>query len=190
MKHKLLLVLGLLLCHSLTSSSQTLTRAHFRISDTEKGVRFVELIINDTIIIGINSEGHISYIDEDRGTPQDYTSDLEYNDDGNTKTIANQKVEYYDNFDIHDPKGKIKSIGNIMIKYNNAFDIHDKFGTLKSIGDIQIDYNNAFDIHDPEGKVKSIGNVKIAYFNSFDAQQLFGKVKSIKGNSKKVYVTK
>ncbi|WP_449438571.1 hypothetical protein [Pedobacter steynii] len=61
---------------------------------------------------------------------------------------------------------------------------------MKSIGPIQIKYNNVFDIHDPADKVKSIGNVKITYFNAFDAQRLFGKIKSIKGNSKKIYVTK
>ncbi|ATP55915.1 hypothetical protein CPT03_05265 [Pedobacter ginsengisoli] len=212
MKRKLTFLLGLLLCYSLFSKSQTLTSAHFRISDREKGIRSVELNINNTIIIGLNSQGDISYIEEAEGALPDYTSDLEYTDDGGSKLIANQKIEYYDhfddnksgkvkwiggikidyndNFDIHDPKGKIKSIGNIQIKYNNAFDIHDKSGTMKSIGPIQIKYNNVFDIHDPADKVKSIGNVKITYFNAFDAQRLFGKIKSIKGNSKKIYVTK
>lgn len=212
MKRKLLFVIGLLLCHSLISNSQTLTSAHFRISDRENGIRSIELTINNMIIIGLNSNGDISYIDEAEGALPDYTSDLEYSNEGRSKLIANQKVEYYDhfdddksgkikwiggikidyndNFDIHDPKGKIKSIGNIQIKYNNTFDIHDKFGAIKSIGPIQIKYNNAFDIHDPTEKVKSIGNVKITYFNSFDAQRLFGKIKSIKGNSKKIYVTK
>src|SRR5690349_2565020 len=209
MKRKLTFLLGLLLCYSLFSKSQTLTSAHFRISDRETGIRSVELNINNTIIIGLNSHGDISYIEEAEGALSDYSSDLEQNDNGHSKFIANQKIEYYDNFDnsksrkikwignikvdytdnfdIHDPKGKIKSIGNIQIKYNNDFDIHDKFGTIKSIGDIQIKYNNAFDIHDPKEKVKSIGNVKITYFNTFDAQRLFGKIKSIKGNSKKIY---
>ncbi|WP_448634770.1 hypothetical protein [Pedobacter panaciterrae] len=212
MKRKLLFVLGLLLCHSQISSSQTLTSAHFRISDRENGIRSIELTINNMIIIGLNSTGDISYIDEAEGALADYTSNSEYNDNEHSKFIANQKIEYYDrfddeksgkikwiggikidyndNFDIHDPRGKIKSIGNIQIKYNNAFDVHDKSGTIKSIGAIQIKYNNAFDINDPAEKVKSIGNVKITYFNSFDAKRLFGKIKSIKGNSKKIYVTK
>ena len=189
MKRKLLFVLGLLLCHSLISSSQTLTSAHFRISDRENGIRAIELTINNMIIIGLNSNGDISYIDEAEGALPDYTSDLEYSDEKRSKLIANQKVEYYDHFD-DDKSGKIKWIGGIKIDYNDNFDIHDPKGKIKSIGNIQIKYNNAFDINDPAEKVKSIGNVKITYFNSFDAQRLFGKIKSIKGNSKKIYVTK
>ncbi|WP_214227521.1 hypothetical protein [Pedobacter sp. B4-66] len=212
MKSKPILMLGLLLCFSLIAKSQTITSAHFRISDTEKGIRSVELTINNIFTVGLSANGNISYVHEAEGALPDYISDLEYDDDSDLKQVANQKIEYYDhldnsksgkikwigavkidyydNFDLQAPLGKIKSIGNIKFVYNNDYNIHDKFGTLKSIGDIQIAYNNAFDIHDPEDKVKSIGNVKIAYFNSFDAQRLFGKVKSIKGNSKKVYVTK
>ena len=200
------------------TKAQTITAAHFRISDKTQGLRSVELILNSKIIIGLGPEGNIFYVDQVDGNSSDNENengpsyDRFYNTEGNPTSIANQAVTYFDSFDkdkegkiqsignikfdyndrfdIHDIKGRLKSIGNIKITYNNTFDIHDKAGTLKSIGDIDIKYYNSFDIHDPQGKVKSVGKVKVSYYNKFDDEKYFGRIKSIKGNSKRLYITK
>ncbi|MES2829311.1 MAG: hypothetical protein V4687_14210 [Bacteroidota bacterium] len=180
----LLLFLGL----SFISVSQTLNSANFKISDKRKGINFIDLIVNSDILIGISGDGDISYVDAEKDVEYYDGSDKEKA--GKVKAIGNIQIDYYDSYDINDPKGKLKSIGNIKVVYNNSFDIHDKFGTLKSIGAVSVKYYNTFDIHDPEGQVKSIGNVNVTYYNSFDDKELFGRIKSIKGNSKSVYVTK
>jgi len=105
MKHKLALALGLLLCFSLMTKSQTITSVHFRISDTEKGIRSVELNINNTFIIGISANSNISYVHEAEEAHSANASSLEYNDD-DSKLIANQKIEYYDHLD-NSKSGKV-----------------------------------------------------------------------------------
>ncbi|WP_146186633.1 hypothetical protein [Pedobacter sp. HMWF019] len=190
MKTKKALLCALLMCWGLYSQAQTITSARFRISDHAKGIRSIELLLNNTILVGINEEGRIDYTESISGNISDYHAnpDPERNYGQETTTIGNLSVRYYDNFDIHDPKGKLKSIGNIQFKYNNTFDIHEQFGSLKSIGNIQISYYNTFDIHDPQGKVKSIGNVQIKYFNKSDITERFGRIKSIEGNTPAVAV--
>jgi hypothetical protein len=190
MKTKKALLCALLICCGYYTQAQTITSARFRISDRSTGIRSIELILDNTILVGINEEGEIDYTEFVSGKVSDYhaTPDLERNYGLETTIIGNLPVRYYDNFDIHDPKGKLKSIGNIQFKYNNTFDIHEQFGSLKSVGNIQISYYNTFDIHDPQGKVKSIGNVQIKYFNKFDGTDRFGRIKSIEGNTNAISV--
>lgn len=216
--YKHFLVAVLMLSTVSLTEAQTITAAHFRVSDKTQGLRSIELILNSKIIIGLGPEGNIFYVDQvdgnNSGNENDNgpSYDRFYNTEGNPTSIANQTVTYFDSFDkdkegkiksigsikfdyndsfdIHDIKGRLKSIGNIRIAYNNAFDIHDKAGTLKSIGDIDIKYYNAFDINDPKGKVKSVGKVKVNYYNKFDDEPYFGRIKSITGNSKRLYITK
>ncbi|HWW38677.1 hypothetical protein [Pedobacter sp.] len=190
MKTKKALLCALLMCYGFYSQAQTITSARFRISDHSKGIRSIELVLDNTILVGINEEGRIDYTESVSGNVSDYhaSPDLERNYGQEKTIIGNLPVRYYDNFDIHDPKGKLKSIGNIQFKYNNTFDIHEEFGSLKSVGDIQLSYYNTFDIHDPQGKVKSIGNVQIKYFNKFDGTDRFGSIKSIEGNTTAVSV--
>lgn len=188
MYYKQALLLCIFIGGSFISVSQTLNSANFKISDKRKGINSIDLVVNSDILIGISGDGEINYVDTERDV--EYFDGFDKDKAGKIKAIGNVQIDYYDNFDINDPKGKVKSIGNIKIAYNNSFDIHEKYGTLKSVGTINILYYNAFDIHDPEGQVKSIGNVNVVYYNKFDDKELFGRVKSIKGNSKAVYVTK
>lgn len=190
MKTKKALFFALLMCYGFYGQAQTITSARFRISDRSNGIRSIELVLDNTILVGINEEGRIDYTESVSGNVSDYHAHPDYdrNYGQETTTIGNLPVRYYDNFDIHDPKGKLKSIGNIQFKYNNTFDIHEQFGSLKSVGNIQILYYNTFDIHDPQGKVKSIDNVQIKYFNKFDSMERFGRVKSIEGNTTAISV--
>lgn len=176
MKNSLLILTLILVCSF--AKSQTITQARFKISNKTKGFTSIDLVINNSIYIGIEDDGSIAYIESedcDINTP----NDLEKLGIG---------ITFYDSFDIHDIPGKLKSIGGIKVTYYNNFDIHDERGRLKSIGDIQIKYYNTFDIHDPRGKVKSVGNVSITYYNSFDTSYPFGYVKSIEGNTERVKV--
>jgi len=216
--YKHLLVTALMVSIVSLTKAQTITAAHFRVSDKTQGFRSIELILNSKIIIGLGPEGNIFYVDQVDGNNSDNENengpsyDRFYNTEGNPTSIASQAVTYFDGsdkdkegkiqsigsikfdyndrFDVHDIKGRLKSIGNIKVTYNNTFDIHDKAGTLKSIGDIDIKYYNAFDINDPQGKVKSVGKVKVSYYNKLDDEKYFGRIKSITGNSKRLYITK
>lgn len=155
------------------ADAQNITKARFKISGNGEGFRFIELVLDNGIRVGINDCSEIAYIET---VQEEHFSDI-------SPDHPLLPIKYYDQFDIHDPRGKIKSIGNILFKYNNTFDIHDKFGTLKSVGNIPIRYYNTFDIHDPKGKVKSVGEVQISYYNTFDINDRFGDLKSVKGNS-------
>ncbi|MHA4895567.1 hypothetical protein ACXZ1K_12510 [Pedobacter sp. PWIIR3] len=188
MYYRQVILFSLLMALSSISYTQTLNSANFKISDKRKGINSVDLVVNGDILIGISGDGEINYVDTEKDV--EYFDGFDKDKAGKVKSVGNIQIDYYDNFDINDPKGKIKSIGNIKILYNNSFDIQEKYGTLKSIGAITIKYYNAFDIHDPDGQVKSVGNVNVVYYNSFDDKELFGRVKSIKGNSKSVYVSK
>lgn len=214
MKTKHILLITLLLSASSLCKSQSISSADFRISEHRKGITSIELVLDNNLIIGINDEGVISYIDA-----YNENGDIEYGSNfggkeqqgkitsigglkigytdrfdifdaiGTIKSIGNLPVTYYNRFDIHDPIGKIKSIGKIKFSYFNKFDIHNDFGTLKSVDNIQINYYTAFDINDPSGKVKSIGPVNIEYFNKFDIHDPFGKIKSIRGNNRRIHVS-
>lgn len=161
------------------AKAQTITQARFRISNKTKGFTSIDLVINNTIYVGIEDDGSIAYIESE-------------NDDINTPFDLERlglPITFYGTSDIHDIPGKIKSIGNIKFTYYNVFDIHDERGNLKSIGDIEIKYCNTFDIHDPKGKVKSVGPVTIKYYNVFDQSFPFGYVKSIEGNTARIKVS-
>ncbi|MGY4386129.1 hypothetical protein ACVWYN_003179 [Pedobacter sp. UYP24] len=184
---RILIIVSLAAINSL-SYAQTISSANFRISDKRKGINSVDLTLNGDILVGVSGDGEINYVDAEKDV--EYYDSSEKEKAGKIKAIGNIQIDYYDNFDINDPKGKLKSIGNIKFVYNNSFDISEKFGSLKSVGSILIKYYNGFDIHDPNGQVKSIGNVNILFYNAFDDKELFARIKSIKGNSKTVYVTK
>lgn len=172
---KRILLFVIFCCAVAVSHAQTITRARFSLSYRSDNFRFIELELNNRLLVGLNGNGDIIYM-----------TTLDGRDAYNTDSLP--EIAYYDKFDIHDIPGRVKSIGNIKIAYNNVFDVHDVKGTLKSIGDIQVKYYNVFDIHDPKGKVKSVGDVSIVYYNKFDADQLFGKIKSIKGNNQRISV--
>lgn len=117
----------MLLLLAAAAGAQTITHAQFRISNKKKGFRSIDLEINKSILIGINNDGRIDYIESAQG---------------NSYTLRDMErieipIKFYDFSDINDLPGKIKSIGDIAITYNNVFDIHEQRGTLKSIGDIQ-----------------------------------------------------
>lgn len=190
MKQKNTLFALLFVSFGFFSRAQTVTSARFRISEHNKGPVSIELVLDDSILVGINQDGRIDYAESIDGKPTDYhaqplSNQNNWKQNGNIQGFT---VRYYDNFDIHDPKDKLKSIGNIQFKYYNTFDIHDQPGSLKSIGDIKLTYYNTFDIHDPQGKIKSVGNVNIKYFNKFDTGERFGRIKSIEGNTRKLSV--
>lgn len=168
---KKILLVVLLLFAVFTIKAQTITDANFVLAKQGRGIRAIQLVLDDKIEIVITGDGKI----------KDVISFDDYSD-RNLEEMG-YRVEYYSNFDIHDKPGLIKSIGNIVFKYNNSFDIHDVKGTLKSVGDIKITYYNTFDIHDPQGRVKSIGDVQIKYYNKFDINDRFGEIKSITGNT-------
>lgn len=191
MKNKQILLIAFLIGISSICKSQSIVSAKFRISDSKKGIRSIELTLDNNLVIGIDKTGLISYVDDGKDTDKHFETTFEdYNKEGKVHNVGDFKVDYYDQFDINDPMGKIKSIGNILFTYYNKFDIHDEFGALKSVGDIKITNYNVFDINDPKGKVKTIGNVKIEYYNKFDINDPFGKIKSIQGNNNHIYVTK
>ncbi len=219
MNRKSLLLITLLTTISILSKSQSITSASFKISDHEKGIRSIELILDNSLILGLNSKGEIEYIDSNIEKENLYYEDYDatmgtsgqsdekikiyrklkisyYNDfinkgdNGKIKSIEGMSVTYYNDYDMHDPRGAIKSLGNIKFNYYNKFDMFNDFGALKSIGPIAFTYYTTFDMHDPKGKVKSIGKVNIRYFDKFDSAPLFGKIKSIKGNTKSLYVTR
>ena len=220
MNRKSLLLITLLTSISVLTKSQSITTASFKISDREKGIRSIELFLDNNLILGLNSKGEIEYIDSNIEKESPYYEDYDatttgtsgksdekikiysklkityYNDfinkgdNGKIKSIEGMPVTYYNDYDMHDPKGAIKSLGNIKFSYYNKFDMFNDFGALKSIGPIAFTYYTTFDMHDPKGKVKSIGKVNIKYFNKFDSAPLFGKIKSIKGNTKALYVTR
>ena len=154
--------------------SQTITKASFRISNKSKTFEFIDLVLNDSILVGLSDSGEIDYIESTQGGEYGI-EELEH---------LGYPVKFYGKFDIHDVPGKLKSIGNIKFAYNNVFDSNEAAGTYKSIGDIQIKYYNVFDIHDPQGKVKSVGKVSVKYYNVFDPNEVFGNIKSISGNTK------
>jgi hypothetical protein len=129
----------LLLFPAFYLEAQTVTSARFFIDNRHDGFRYIELMLDDDIMVVID-------------------------DNGLVEDVPDFEVAYYDHYDIHDPVGKIKSIGNLQFTYYNKFDIHDKFGSLKSIGDIKCEYYTGFDIHDPKGKVKSVGPGSVLNF--------------------------
>jgi hypothetical protein len=200
-----------MLCIGLAGKTQEIIRTNFIIEDYQKGIQEIELTFN-TFIIGLDSEGEISFLEPLKRNNGNSWGDFEDNPIHGPKNLGNLNVTYYDNFDsaksgkiksidgipfdyysdfdIHDKKGRLKSIGEMAIKYNNNFDIHDINGTLKSIGNIDIKYNNSFDIHDSKGTLKSVGPIKIIWYNSFDNDTLRGKIKSIKGNTRALHVTR
>lgn len=219
MNRKSILLITLLTSISILSKSQNIINASFKISDREKAVRSVELILDNNLILGLNSKGQIEYIDSNIEKENLYYDDYDatqediskgdakikiyqklkvtyYNDfinngdNGKIKSIEGMPVTYYNDYDMHEPKGAIKSLGNIKFKYYNKFDMFNDFGAFKSIGSIAFTYYTTFDMHDPNGKVKSIGKVNVKYFNKFDSASLFGKIKSIKGNTRALYVTR
>eukprot|EP01133_Synstelium_polycarpum_P012549 gene12549-14728_t len=191
MNFKKTVLLGFMLSCALPGRSQKITHALFKISGASTEIRLIELELDNNMVIGIR-DGRIAYAETLSGNGLDYQAGQNWNQTNNDygiKMAGPFPVEYYTNFDIHDPIGKIKSIGNIKFSYNNKFDIHEQFGSLKSIGDIRLTYYNAFDIHDPKGKLKSVGSVKITYFNKFDVGEDFGRIKSITGNSSSLSVS-
>lgn len=174
---KRFLIVALLFFPVLMIKAQQITAANFVLSKEGKGIRSIQLLLDDKIEVVVTGAGRIKYIGTTDGYPIENIDQM------------GPRVEYYTDFDIHDEKGKLKSIGNVAFKYNNNFDIHDVKGTLKSVGDIKISYYNTFDIHDPQGRLKSIGNVQIKYYNTFDINDRFGDIKSISGNTEELSVT-
>lgn len=166
----------LLLCPVFFLQAQTVTSARFFIDNSRDSFRYIELLLDNDVMVVIDDSGQIEQMESTRSGRR------------NSIDRPDFRVSYYDRFDMHDPTGRIKSIGNLQFTYYNKFDIHDKFGLLKSIGDINIEYYNTFDINDPKGKVKLVGPVKIEYFNKFDRDEDFGRIKSIQGNTSRVSV--
>lgn len=166
----------LLLCPVFFLQAQTVTSARFFIDNNRDSFRYIELLLDNDLMVVIDDSGQIESMESTRSGRRNSIEGSEF------------RVRYYDQFDMHDPAGKIKSIGNLQFAYYNKFDIHDKFGLLKSIGDVKIEYYNTFDINDPKGKVKLVGPVKIEYFNKFDRSEDFGRIKSIQGNTSRVSV--
>lgn len=220
MNRQSLLLITLLTSLSIVSKSQSITSANFKISDREKGIRSIELFLDNNLILGLNSKGQFEYIDSSVEKESLYYEDydatttgisgksdekikiyqklkvtyyndfIDHGDNGKIKSIEGIPVTYYNDYNLNDPKGAIKSIGNLRFSYYNKFNINNDFGALKTIGPIAVTYYTTFDINDPQGRVKSIGKVNIKYFNKFDSDALFGKIKSIKGNTKALYVTR
>lgn len=186
MKLKPTLLVALLISISFLCKSQSITSARFTISDYKKGIRYIELLIDDNLIVEIDARGSICYVKDLKTGFTNEKSDF----NRKIESVSNLPVTYYDQFDIHDPQGKIKSIGKIKFSYYNVFDIHDEFGGLKTIDDIKIEYNNVFDITSPKGKVKSIGKVKIDYYAKFDTEDSLVKIQSIEGNTDYISVSK
>lgn len=184
LKPTLLLALSMSTC--LLCKSQSITSANFMISDYKKGIRSIELLIDNDLIVEIDARGTICYVKDQKTGFTDEKSNF----NRKIESVRDFSVTYYDQFDIHEPYGKIKSIGKINFVYYDKFDIHDEFGALKSIDDIKVRYNNVFDINSPKGKVKSIGNVKIDYDAKFDTEDSLVKIKSIEGNSEYISVSK
>ena len=166
----------LLLSLYTTAESQIISKAVFRVSDTE--IKYAE-ITEGSIIFNLDNKGNIVSFNLIAGGDYDYFESGYGSRDGKIKSIGNTKIDYWINDQEGSRDGKLKSIGTMKIDYWTSDLLSGKQGKVKSIGAINIDYWNHNLLNGGQGKVKSIGNINIDYWTGDLLSGKQGKVKSI-----------
>src|SRR4051812_10442643 len=114
MKWKHTFLFGLFLLVNIFCQSQ---KINFKISDIGSGIKLIEIITENVILI-VDQRGNISSVSSVTGGDFDYWTGGYGNDrQGKIKAIGNLEIDYWTSAYGSERQGKVKSIGNLAIDY-------------------------------------------------------------------------
>ncbi len=176
MKLQRLLLLPVLLLAALAGNAQTLKKdINLRVSRDKTTIRSIDLFAGN-VIIGISQKGKVR-LNALPGTQYAYLDPFDRSD-GRFRTLDNNHIDYYDNFE-ESRAGKLKAMGDIAITYYDKFDGFENIGRVKNIGGTALTYYDKYDGFDNIGKIRSIGGIAIKYYDRFDGSDVNGKLRSV-----------